>query len=381
MPRPRKIREPKRHTRSWHTGTVKEVRPGVWRAWRERTRNADGTVTRPSRTFSGPTAQADAAVWAAGEPQTAVMYLGQWLERWSELRGPTWSPRTVHLIDEAITACGPLLLRPISEITTDEWQAQANVLLERWARSHVAVWRRHITIAIRAAMPDHLATNTLRRIVLPAKQVDPPKAWRQDEIDRLLADCEGKTHEAWALFSLGTGVRLGEARALYWEDVNIQGKTATIRASLDDQTDERGPTKTRRIRVIDIPDELGPVLVAHRARQPAGQQLVFGHGKRAYDSDALRKWLKRRCEDAGVRKLSTHSFRHTYASLAIDAGVPITEIARQLGHSVMVCQSTYAHFIGEGQRRAANAIGSALRHRFSGPKLVDGTQNGTRTGV
>lgn len=377
MPRPRKLKPPRRHERSWGQGSVKEIRPGVWRAFRARVHDAQGAVSRPSRTFSGPAAHADAALWAAGEPQTAVMYLGQWLERWLALRRPTWSPRTQILINQAVAACGPLLLRPIAEIMTDDWQAQANVLLERWSRSHVAVWRRHITIALRAAMPEHLAVNTLSRIVLPAKQQEPPKAWRQDEIDRLLAACEGLTHEAWVLFSLGTGVRLGEARALYWEDLDLEAHTATIRASLDDQTDERGPTKTRRIRVIDFPDELVPVLRALRMRQKPGQLLVFGHGQRPYDSDALRKWLKRRCADAGVRKLATHSFRHTYASLAIDAGVPITEIARQLGHSVMMCQTTYSHFIGEGQRRAATAIGSALTHRFSGPKLVDGTRIGS----
>lgn len=78
---------------------------------------------------------------------------------------------------------------------------------------------------------------------------------------------EGTPHEAWVLFSLGTGVRLGEARALLWEDIDLRARTATIRASLDDQTNERGPTKTRKIRTVDIPDEIIPILVAHRARQ------------------------------------------------------------------------------------------------------------------
>ncbi len=188
------------------------------------------------------------------------------------------------------------------------------------------------------------------------------------------------THEPWVLFSLGTGVRLGEARALLWEDVNLTTRTATIRASLDDRTNERGPTKTRRIRTVDFPDELAPILVALRARQRVTQTHVFGQPHGPYSTSGLRRWLYRRCVAAGVRDLPPHSFRHTYASLAIDSRVPITEIAQQLGHSVLMCQTTYSHFIGEGQRRAANALGAALRNRFSGPKSLDGSRDDTRAG-
>lgn len=380
MPRPKRlpVPPPRKHERSHGEGTIREVRPGVWRAWRERVRSPDGTVSRPSRTFAGPDAQADAALWARGEPQTAVLYLGQWLERWLALRKPTISRTTYLLYRAAVAACEPLYLRPLADVTVDEWQTLTNSLLERWSRYHVFVWRGNITTAIRAAMPEHLAVNPLERVKLPKAQEEPPKAWRQDEVDRLLTAVDGTTHEAWVMFCLGTGVRHGESRALLWEDVNLTEKIATIRASFDNATNRRGPTKTRRIRVIDIPDSVIPYLAAHRKRQPPVEQLVFGHDGKPYRPSTFREWLRRRTVTAKIRDLPPHSFRHTYASLAIDAGVPITDIARQLGHTVQTCQRTYAWWIGDGQRRSANAIDAALRHRFSGPKRAARANNGTR---
>jgi integrase len=378
MARPPKPQPPKTHSRAWHEGTVKEVRAGVWRAWRSRAKDATGRSSRPSHTFAGPDAAQRAALWAKGDVGPAVLLLGDWLNRWLTLRKPTLAPNTYDHYRRDVLACAPLAGRPLADLTVDDWQQLTNDLLDRWARSHVAVWRGNISVALRAAMPDQLATNPLAKVKLPKPDEQPPKAWTQAEVDRLLAVSVGGTHEPWLVFSLGTGVRLGEARALRWADVDLAAKTATIRASLDNSKSTRGPTKTRRVRVIDLPDEVIKLLADHGKRQPPGQLLVFGHGARAYRARTYRSWLATRCTEAGVTPLPPHSLRHTYASLAFDALVPVQDVARQLGHTVETCQRTYAHFIGDGMRRAAKAIGKALRHRFSGPKRVPRAKIGTR---
>lgn len=379
MPR-RKQPEPKRHERSWGEGTVKEVRPGVWRAWRARVHAPGGSSSRASKTFSGGDAEQRARQWARGDPEPAVLYLGQHLERWLALGRPLLDPSTYDYYRRDVEACGDLLLRPIAAITTEDWQAHTNVLLGRWARSHVAVWKGNIAVALRTAVPRWLPENPLARVRLPKADEQPPKAWRQDEVDRLLAAAVDGPHEAWLVFSLGTGVRLGEARALLWDDVDLAGKTATIRASLDNATSTRGPTKTRKVRVVDVPDEVVPLLAELRKRQPPGQDLVFGHGGRAYRARTYRSRLATLCKWAGVTRLPPHALRHTYASLAFDDGVPVQDVARQLGHTVETCMRVYAHFIGDQQRRAAKAIGRALRHRFSAAKRANGTRMARASG-
>lgn len=370
--------ESRRHERAWGEGTVKEVRPGVWRAWRERIHQADGTTTRPSATFKGEGAEAGAKLWAKGEPEVAVMYLGQWLERWLALIGPTIARNTYLIYRRDVDACQPLLLRPLAEVSVEQWQQLTNQLLERWSRHHVSVWRGNISSALRQAVPRYLETNPLARVKLPKADEQPPKAWRQDEVDRLLATADGGLHETWLVFSLGTGVRLGEARGLLLDDLHLEPMTATIRQSADNQDSQIGPTKSRKVRTIDVADEVKPYLSKHIKRLPPGEIYVFGHRGRPYGSKAFRDWLRIQCKAAGVRPLPPHSARHTYASLALDAGVPVQDVAKQLGHTVATLQRIYAHFIGDQQRRAAKAIGKALRHRFTGPKRLPRAKNGSR---
>lgn len=372
--RPRKQQPaatPEPERRRWHTGTVREVRAGVWRAWRPR--QPDGA--RPSRTFAS---EAEAEAWVRGDVLPAVLLLGHWLDRWLALRWPTLAGQTQRIYREAVAACAPLAARPLAALTVEDWQRLTNALLGQWSRYHVAVWRTVIRSALSDAVPAHLAENPLARVRLPKPEEAPPRAWTQAEVDRLLAAAAGGQHEPWLLFSLGTGVRLGEARALLWADVDLVNGTATIRASLDNHRSTRGPTKTRRVRVIDLPDAVVAVLADLRKRQPARQALVFGHGDRAYCAQTYRRWLNVRCRQAGVPELPPHSARHTAASLALDAGVPVQDVAKQLGHSVQTCLRAYSHYVGRGQRRAANALGSALDHRFSGPSNANGTQIGTR---
>lgn len=372
----------KQHERAWHEGTVTAVRPGVWRAWRVRTQTPSGSTLRPSRTFKGDDAEQRAKMWARGDVEPPVLLLGHWLDRWLALATPTIDDATRLIYRRAVAACAPIAQRPLADLTADEWQGLTNRLLERWARYTVKVWRDAISTALGAAVRRGiLQRNPLRDVKLPRPPEQIPRAWRQDEVDRLLTAADGGPHEAWLQFALGTGIRLGEARALLWEDVDLKARTATIRASLDNVTSRRGPTKSRRIRVVDIPDEVIPLLVAGAARQRPGESYVFGHRGKPYHASTYRCWLRNLCGRAKVRVLPPHSLRHTCASLAFDDRQPVQDVARQLGHSVQVCQTTYAHFIGDDQRRVASSLGKALRHHLGGPESAPRAKNGTREGA
>ena len=56
---------------------------------------------------------------------------------------------------------------------------------------------------------------------------------------------------------------------------------------------------------------------------------------------------------AGLRRLTVHGLRHTYASLLIEKGKPLTYIMEQLGHhSIKITVDTYDHLIPGGNRSA-----------------------------
>ena len=226
-----------------------------------------------------------------------------------------------------------------------------------------------------------IPSNPMVGVRLPRAVEVAPKAWTAAEVTKLLETARGRAHEVWLWLSLGTGIRLGESRALTWPDVDTADMTITVRASRDHLTDELGPTKSRKIRVVDLPEEVMPLLVAHRVRQSPREQHVCtssfsGHVPHPRTIDS---WLRQVCEDAGVTAHGPHSTRHTYATLALEAGVPLKEVSEALGHSsVAITASTYSHAIATRRRRAANAIGAVLVPKEV-PKRPKGSRNGTRS--
>jgi len=69
-----------------------------------------------------------------------------------------------------------------------------------------------------------------------------------------------------------------------------------------------------------------------------------------YSSD-----LKRRARAAGVTKRTfPHNFRHTYITLMLESGVPITEVASLVGHKdIQTTYDTYMHLADKTLQKAA----------------------------
>ena len=56
---------------------------------------------------------------------------------------------------------------------------------------------------------------------------------------------------------------------------------------------------------------------------------------------------------AGLPHIRIHDFRHTHASLLVNEGINIQEIARRLGHSdVQMTWNTYSHLYPREEERA-----------------------------
>ena len=183
-----------------------------------------------------------------------------------------------------------------------------------------------------------------RRVKAPK----PNRTWVEPEqLPSLVGAADPWMRPAVAIMA-GVGLRIGEALALDWRDVNLA--TATIRVG-------EAKTDTGSYREVDMPAGLvealtewrarsprtaptDPVLIA-RARRRRGERSLtphrqtdtnIGHRLKTVIRRANRKLAELEIEPISER-VSPHSLRRTYASIRAAAGDHPVYIAEQLGHT------------------------------------------------
>ena len=71
----------------------------------------------------------------------------------------------------------------------------------------------------------------------------------------------------------------------------------------------------------------------------------------ALDESNVRKTLNRILDAAGLDRRGPHQMRHTFASLLVQDGVPITYVAAQLGHrDSSITLRVYSHWLPDASR-------------------------------
>ena len=160
--------------------------------------------------------------------------------------------------------------------------------------------------------------------VMRSKQQKEVNALSKEEIVALSATCKASDKKLYLpyMLALHTGMRRGEVWGLQWDDIDILNNAITVQRSYD------GPTKSGKTRVVPISSALEKLLLAHCPRKSYNStELVI---KSKFDPNPR---IKRLCKKAGVREFTFHTLRHTFATLALEAGRSPALVSRTLGHS------------------------------------------------
>jgi integrase len=174
-----------------------------------------------------------------------------------------------------------------------------------------------------------------------------------DEALRLLAKAEDEWR-TMILTGMRTGMRLGELIALEWDDVDLVAARVTVRRNW--VWGHFGTPKSGKPREIPLGDEVLAALKAHRHLRG---RFVFcdREGHHLTDTE-VRHPLWRACKRAGLRKITWHVLRHTFASHLVMRGAPIKAIQELLGHSTILMTMRYAHLAPEVARDAVRLLDS-----------------------
>jgi integrase len=149
---------------------------------------------------------------------------------------------------------------------------------------------------------------------------------------------------------IATGMRRAELCALRMSDVDLgTGRLRIIGKGDKERTAylRNGALRYLRDWLAVRGDEPGPIFCRINK---AG--CIFP--ERALSTTAMHKIIKKRAAEAGLRDISPHDFRRTYAGELLDAGQDIATVAALLGHASVQTTARYDRR-GERAKEAAAA--------------------------
>jgi integrase len=241
----------------------------------------------------------------------------------------------------------------------------------------------HVTMhrALRDALRWGLvARNAADAADVPRQPHREAPTWTPEQVRTFLtAPTKDRWRPAWILAAT-TGLRRGELAALRWRDIDLDARRLSVRqavAVVGGHMHVGAPKTAQSRRSVAL--DLGTVdaLKAWRRRQleervamGAGWQdrddRVFTlHDGRPVSPDVLTRAFERAVDASKLPKLSLHGLRHSHATAALVAGVPLKVVADRLGHSsIRVTGDVYSHVVAGLDEDAANVVGALmLGHR------------------
>ena len=172
-----------------------------------------------------------------------------------------------------------------------------------------------------------------------------------DEAKRLVAAAEGEWR-TMILVVLRTGMRIGELLALQWQDVDLVAGRITVRRNV--VWGHLGTPKSGKSREIPLSNDALKALKDHRHLR--GPLVFCDGGGHMLTEGEVRHPLWRACKRAGLRQITWHVCRHTFASHLVMRGVPIKVVQELLGHSTILMTMRYAHLAPEISRDAVQLL-------------------------
>lgn len=350
------------------------VRARVMRAGRriERTKEVMGSLTEARHLRARLIEEINAELDAGGKPERQT--LGVFSELWLTRRSARVRASSLERYGEALNhhilpEMGGLFIDAVTPGHVEDWlKRQRDATREvkgetrpKYSPATINGWYRVLRGVLRSAG---------LRLELPPLLREPRtrEALTAEQLRKLLevaaAEYERNRREAqkgWGtrdpaqypllLVLVTMGVRWGEATALQWRDIDTEA--GIMRIERAHRQGALGPPKNGEPRVLPMPAEVVAVLKEWRSFQMAEQYPGFADGwvfATANDAGevrlrfpsssakALRSWGRK----AGIgRKVTPHLFRHSWVTLATEAGLdPIVRMAL-VGHAGLGVHRTY----------------------------------------
>jgi integrase len=296
-----------------------------------------GTLRSPTRTTLREASEA----WLAGSIRTRS--------------GDPFKPSSIRGYDQALTlrVLPELGALRLSEIRRDHLQDLCDGMLGEGSDASTI---RNTLMPVRAIYRRAVSRGDVT--VNPTASLDLPAV---PEADRA----------TWAT-AMYAGLRLGELRALRWEDVDLTAGIIRVERSWDPAAGVIEPKSQAGRRTVPIASVLREHLVRHALATGRRAGFVFGRSaEKVFESVSVWRRAQKAWEDANAQRaeaeleslqgIGLHECRHTFASLMIASGVNAKTLAAFMGHaSVTTTLDRYGHLFPGAESQAAALLDGYL---------------------
>jgi integrase len=336
-------------------------------------------------------------------PPTFAEYADTWLKYHADRH---LKPSTAHFYREFLgiyvrPSFGQCRLDEIPREAVKSWVAQlaARGLARNTLRLAVSALRVVLNAAIEDGFISANPARRLGRLVKAEKPENEASALAPEEVDTFLQAVKAHYPNQYPFFltALRAGLREGELLALRWGDIqfgqeNDSNRYILVQRNYDRRSHKFLTPKSKKPRRVDLSRELRQVLLElrdqrlleafSRGQTSIADELVFPSevGTVLNMSNVVLRYFLPALERAGLRRVRFHDLRHTFGSLLINEGAPLTYVRDQMGHSsIKVTVDTYGHLIPSADiaymdrldRRPASPQQSATQPQPTAPDLVE----------
>lgn len=98
------------------------------------------------------------------------------------------------------------------------------------------------------------------------------------------------------------------------------------------------------------------LLLGHNVGQP--KQLIFSNWDNTFiEFSQPRKWKNSIAKEANLPRITIHGFRHTHATMLLEAGATIKDVQMRLGHArIQITMDLYIHITDKRTRETVDQL-------------------------
>lgn len=267
-----------------------------------------------------------------GERIVQQYTLGEWIQKWLELyKVNKIKSSTLEQMQRYLRDVAPITSKSLKKLTAIDIQGFLNTIDKPRKREKLYEFLKDaLTKAVKNKLISDNPIDAVERPKIKRKQ---SRALSKEEEAVFIEACKHSNQGKLYLLCLYQGLRLGEAIALTYEDIDFEKNKITVNKSIDTLGELTTPKTETSNRVIPLFKRTIDLL------EQGGHGNLFTSPRKVYQNS-----MAKICHRLNFQGISIHSLRHTFATRCAEAGIPAKVVQKWLGHSTVdMTLNVYTH--------------------------------------